>query len=83
MFARRRAVRRFAVRLGGLLAAVTAAALAVALPASLAQAATAQFTPGQAWTDTSGNTLQPHGLGIVKVGSTWYGSVRTRPARAP
>jgi hypothetical protein len=34
---------------------------------------TASFTPGAAWTDTSGNTLQLHGLGIVRVGSTWYG----------
>jgi len=31
------------------------------------------FTPGAAATDTSGNQLQLHGLGIVKVGSTWYG----------
>jgi beta-xylosidase len=31
------------------------------------------FTPGQSWTDTSGATLQLHGLGIIKVGSTWYG----------
>jgi len=73
MFARLRSARRSTARLGGLLAAGTAAALAVALPAAPAQAATAQFTPGQAWTDTSGSTLQLHGLGIVKVGSTWYG----------
>lgn len=31
------------------------------------------FTPGQSWTDTSGATLQLHGLGIIKVGATWYG----------
>jgi beta-xylosidase len=73
MFARMRSARRSTARLVGLLAAGTAAALAVALPAAPAQAATAQFTPGQAWTDTSGSTLQLHGLGIVKVGSTWYG----------
>jgi len=53
-------------------AAATALGLAVFSPAP-AQAATSQFTPGQAWTDTSGATLQMHGLGIVKVGSTWYG----------
>jgi hypothetical protein len=34
---------------------------------------TATFTPGSAWTDSSGNVLQLHGLGIVKSGSTWYG----------
>jgi len=33
---------------------------------------TATFTPGATWTDTSGNVLQLHGLGIVKSGSTWY-----------
>ena len=33
---------------------------------------TSTFTPGSAWNDTSGNALQMHGLGIVKVGSTWY-----------
>src|SRR6476620_4761304 len=53
-------------------AAATTLGLAVFSPAP-AQAATSQFTPGQAWTDTSGATLQMHGLGIVKVGSTWYG----------
>ena len=45
----------------------------VGLAQAPAQAATSQFTPGQRWTDTSGATLQMHGLGIVKVGSTWYG----------
>jgi hypothetical protein len=56
-------------------ATVTAAAAAVAalLPATAAHAATAQFTPGQSWTDSSGKALQLHGLGIVKSGSTWYG----------
>jgi glycosyl hydrolase family 43/ricin-type beta-trefoil lectin protein len=56
------------------LVAAAAATLGVAVfsPAP-AQAATSQFTPGQTWTDTSGATLQMHGLGIVKVGSTWYG----------
>jgi hypothetical protein len=57
-------------------ALVAAAATALGLVGFLqapAQAATSQFTPGQRWTDTSGATLQMHGLGIVKVGSTWYG----------
>ncbi|MHA6757426.1 ricin-type beta-trefoil lectin domain protein [Streptacidiphilus sp. PAMC 29251] len=41
--------------------------------AASAGAAAGQFNPGQAWTDTSGNVLQMHGLGIIKAGSTWYG----------
>jgi len=50
-------------------------ALTLAGSASPAQAAdsTATFTPGAAWTDTAGSDLQMHGLGIIKVGSTWYG----------
>ena len=32
-----------------------------------------EFAPGLTATDTSGKALQLHGLGIVKVGSTWYG----------
>ena len=36
-----------------------------------ASSASSNFTPGAAWTD-SGNALQMHGLGIIKVGSTWY-----------
>jgi Glycosyl hydrolases family 43/Ricin-type beta-trefoil lectin domain-like len=48
--------------------------LAVALvPAVPAAAATVTFTPGAAWTDQNGNVLQMHGLGIVKVGASWYG----------
>ena len=56
----------------GMLVAATVgltAALAVATPAA---AATVTFTPGAAWTDQNGNPLQMHGLGIMKVGSTWY-----------
>ncbi|MBS2965949.1 RICIN domain-containing protein [Actinocrinis puniceicyclus] len=48
-------------------------ALAAALTAAPAHAATAAFTPGAAWNDTGGNPLQLHGLGIVQAGSTWYG----------
>ncbi|WP_063775169.1 ricin-type beta-trefoil lectin domain protein [Streptacidiphilus anmyonensis] len=42
-------------------------------PTSATAQASGRFDPGQAWTDTAGNVLQMHGLGIVKVGSTWYG----------
>jgi hypothetical protein len=63
---RRKAVRAF-------IAVAAAALLLMGLSQAPAQAATAQFNPGQRWTDTSGTTLQMHGLGIVKVGSTWYG----------
>lgn len=43
------------------------------LPAVPAQAASVSFTTGAGRTDQNGNTLQLHGLGIVKVGNTWYG----------
>jgi hypothetical protein len=43
------------------------------LPATEAHAATVSFTTGAARTDQNGNALQLHGLGIIKVGSTWYG----------
>src|ERR1051326_1323981 len=45
---------------------------ALALPGTAAHAATVTFTPGAAWTDQNGNPLQMHGLGIVKVGGTWF-----------
>jgi Glycosyl hydrolases family 43/Ricin-type beta-trefoil lectin domain-like len=50
------------------LAALTGSALA----AAPARAAQATFTPGAARTDQNGHALQMHGLGIIKVGSTWY-----------
>ncbi|MCX5056428.1 RICIN domain-containing protein [Streptomyces sp. NBC_00485] len=46
---------------------------ALLLPAAEAHAATVSFTTGAARTDQNGNTLQLHGLGIIKVGDTWYG----------
>lgn len=59
---------------GVVAAAALAAAAAWAGPLAVpAAAASAQFSPGQAWNDTSGAPLQLHGLGIVKSGSTWYG----------
>lgn len=30
------------------------------------------IVPGAPWTDTSGNRIQAHGGGILKVGSTFY-----------
>src|SRR5258708_3992870 len=63
-------VRRLGSALGALIALITTLLLSV----STAHADTSgTFTPGAAWNDTSGNTLQMHGLGIVKVGSVWYG----------
>lgn len=47
-------------------------AVAVLLPTTTAHAATVTFTPGAAWTDQNGNVLQMHGLGIIKVGGTWF-----------
>ncbi|MFI6435196.1 RICIN domain-containing protein [Streptomyces sp. NPDC050759] len=46
---------------------------ALLIPATAAQAATVSFSTGAARTDQNGNALQLHGLGIIKVGSTWYG----------
>jgi Glycosyl hydrolases family 43/Ricin-type beta-trefoil lectin domain-like len=63
------ALRRCAAAAAALLTAVAG----LLLPAPPAHAATATFTPGAAWSDTSGAALQMHGLGIVKAGSTWYG----------
>lgn len=36
--------------------------------------------PGGSWTDNSGNSLQAHGAGLIKVGSTyyWFGEDRTQ-----
>jgi hypothetical protein len=56
-----------------LLAALAAAAVAAVLLPTLATAAPATITPGAVWNDQNGNFLQLHGLGIIKVGSTWYG----------
>jgi Glycosyl hydrolases family 43/Ricin-type beta-trefoil lectin domain-like len=50
-----------------------AVAIATTMSAIPAQAATGSFTPGAARTDQNGNTLQLHGLGIIKVGTTWFG----------
>ncbi|WP_333735890.1 RICIN domain-containing protein [Streptomyces sp. IBSBF 2806] len=61
----RTVVTAFLTLLGGL--------AALLLPAASAHAATVSFTLGATRTDQNGNTLQLHGLGIVKVGSTWYG----------
>jgi hypothetical protein len=78
-------VTRHAFRFPWTVSANTRLAFLVALAAGLAalvvpvfrptaaQAATSAFTPGAAWTDSSGNPLQLHGLGIIKVGATWYG----------
>ncbi|MFF7952657.1 RICIN domain-containing protein [Streptomyces griseorubiginosus] len=46
---------------------------ALLLPTVQAQAASVTFTLGATRTDQNGNTLQLHGLGIVKAGNTWYG----------
>lgn len=57
------------------LAALTVAAagtLALLAPSARAQAVTATITPGVTWTDTAGNRLQAHGVGIFQVGSTYY-----------
>ena len=60
-------------RTAALLAAALTALAAPLTAAAPAHAATATFTPGAAWNDTSGNPLQLHGLGIINAGGTWYG----------
>jgi hypothetical protein len=46
--------------------------LMLGLIAQPAYAASVTITPGAVWTDTSGNTIQAHGEGIIKVGTTYY-----------
>ncbi|MFF5372763.1 RICIN domain-containing protein [Streptomyces sp. NPDC013187] len=53
--------------------ALLAMIAAFVLPAPQAHADSVSFTLGATRTDQNGNTLQLHGLGIVKVGGTWYG----------
>jgi len=65
--------RRAPAALLALALAAAGAAGTTLTAAAPARAATASFTPGAAWNDTSGATLQLHGLGIVRVGGTWYG----------
>lgn len=60
-------------RAGAVFLALFGGLAALLLPASEAHAATASFTTGAVRTDQNGNALQLHGLGIIKVGSTWYG----------
>ncbi|MET8082389.1 RICIN domain-containing protein [Streptomyces sp. NPDC005303] len=62
---RHRAATVFLTLLGGV--------AALLLPATEAHAASVSFTTGAARTDQNGNALQLHGLGIIKVGDTWYG----------
>ena len=54
------------------LAATIATALALLVGVPTAQAATVDIVPGTMWTDTAGNRLQAHGVGIFMVGSTYY-----------
>ena len=54
------------------LAATIATVLALLVGVQAAQAATVDIVPGTMWTDTAGNRLQAHGVGIFTVGSTYY-----------
>jgi ricin-type beta-trefoil lectin protein/glycosyl hydrolase family 43 len=54
------------------LAALLLVAWAVAGAAPPALAATSTVVPGTMWTDTAGNRLQAHGVGIFTVGSTYF-----------
>jgi hypothetical protein len=46
--------------------------LLLGLVAQAASAAAVTINPGTVWTDTSGSTIEAHGEGITKVGSTYY-----------
>lgn len=74
--ARHRAVLRTTARRRRRVAAFALAIATLAAPALSASAAradtSASFSPGSTWTDQNGNALQMHGLGILKVGNTWY-----------
>jgi hypothetical protein len=65
-------------RLSWVAVAVTAAATVAVLP-SIASAASVAITPGTTWKDTSGHSIQAHGGGMIKVGSTyyWFGEDKT------
>ena len=54
------------------LAALALLAGIITMSPHAASAATVTITPGTAWTDTAGNRLQAHGVGIFTVGSTYY-----------
>src|SRR5262245_47271740 len=41
-------------------------------PTPVAHAAPQTIIPGVDWRDTSGNLIEAHGAGIIKVGSTYY-----------
>ncbi|GAB3890994.1 RICIN domain-containing protein [Kibdelosporangium lantanae] len=58
---------------GRVLATLVVLLVGLLVPAVRANAATNTFTLGAVRTDTSGRSLQLHGLGIVKVNDTWYG----------
>src|SRR5690242_17025461 len=52
---------------------VLAMLTALSLPSiAPALAAVVTITPGAVWTDTTGNVIQAHGGGLIKVGSTYY-----------
>ena len=53
-------------------AIAVAVVIAMSLVPGIAQAADVAITPGTTWRDTSGNPIQAHGGGIIKVGSTYY-----------
>lgn len=49
-----------------------AALLAASVVSLSSLSGAAVIVPGATWVDTSGNVIQAHGGGILKVGSTWY-----------
>jgi hypothetical protein len=62
-----------------MLSTAVATLAAVGLAAPAADAADVAVTPGTAWKDTSGNPIQAHAAGMIKVGSTyyWFGEDKT------
>jgi hypothetical protein len=55
-----------------LLAFIILFSLVLSSPTPVSRAAPATIIPGVDWRDTSGNLIEAHGAGIIKVGSTYY-----------
>jgi hypothetical protein len=60
-----------------------AAMLVLGLAVPSAYAAAATISPGTVWTDTTGSSIQAHGEGITKVGSTYYWLGEDKTAGSP
>ncbi|GHO95303.1 hypothetical protein KSF_053510 [Reticulibacter mediterranei] len=67
-----RSSRRLVVLLTSLLTLISLLASTGSLTAHAATVPSQSIVPGGSWTDSSGNSIQAHGTGLIKVGSTYY-----------